>query len=217
MKFIKLSLVAAIIASSLVADAITVSGDATLTSNALWRGTSLTDDTATVQATLGLEHESGVYAGIWGTGLTVGSELDIYAGYATEIAGIGIDGGFVAYTTTGPDANGEYEYTTDQYGEVYLGLSYSTVVDLGVTLYKGVLEADEDSTIVELAVDKDFGAAYVGVAYGAQLDEDTGPSYYSATVGMPFESVKGDLSLTYANTDADGSDAVFAVTYTTSF
>ena len=224
MKFIKLSLATALIASSLAAEAISVSGDATFTSNALWRGKSSTDDSATVQATLGVEHESGVYAGIWGTGLTVGNEIDLYAGYATEIVGIGFDGGFVAYTTSGPDANGEYEYTTDQLGEVYLGLSYSTVVDLGVTLYKGVLESDEDSTVVELAVDKDFGMAYVGAKYGLQLaDEDDialnnlSDSYYSATVGMPFEKVKGNLSFTYAQSTATGADAVYALTYTTSF
>ncbi len=218
MKFIKLSLAAALIASSLAAEAISVSGDASFTSNALWRGASLTADTATVQGTIGIEHESGLYAGAWGTGLTVGTEIDLYAGYATEISGIGIDGGFVAYTTTGPDGQGDYEYTMDQWGEIYLGLSYDiSELSLSGTVYKGVLDADSDSLIVEAGVDYDFGMAYVGAVYGYQADDETiYPSYYSATVGMPFESIKGDLSFTYA--DADNSDdSVYSLTYTTSF
>ena len=218
MKLIKLSLVAAVLVTGLAADAFKVSGDATFTSNALWRGASLTADTATVQGTIGVEHESGLYAGAWGTGLTVGSEIDLYAGYATELAGIGIDGGFVAYTTTGPDGQGEYEYTMDQWGEVYLGLSYD-IADLSLsgTLYKGVLDADADSMIIEAGADYDFGIAYIGAVYGYQADDETVyPSYYSATVGMPFESLNGDLSLTYADAD-NGADAVYAVTYTTSF
>jgi len=226
MKLIKLSLVAAVLVTGLAADAFKVSGDATFTSNALWRGASLTADTATVQGTIGVEHESGLYAGAWGTGLTVGSEIDLYAGYATELAGIGIDGGFVAYTTTGPDANdvgGDYEYTMDQYGEVYLGLSYSTIVDLGVTLYKGVLDADKDSTIIEAGIDKSFDVLHLGAAYGFQAgsydvnDDTVDHAYYSLTLGSTIEAVNGDISFTYADTTADNSDAVYALTYTTSF
>jgi len=218
MKLIRLSLVAAVIASSLVADLITVSGDITFTSNSLWRGGSGTDDTATVQGTIGVEHESGVYAGAWGTGLAVGSEIDLYVGYATEFSGLGLDMGFIAYTyTVRNDAGTEYDHKFDEYGEAYLGLSYDLGVEIGATFYKGLMSEDKDSTIVEASLGKDFGVMYVGAAYGMQLDEESGDDYYSATIGMPFESIKGDLSLTYANTDAEDSDAVFAVTYTTSF
>ncbi|MEA3370917.1 MAG: TorF family putative porin [Campylobacterota bacterium] len=215
MKFIKLSLAAAVIASSLAAEGISFSGDATVTSNALWRGTSLTNDMAAVQATLAVEHESGVYASIWGTSLSSGAEFDLAVGYATEISGIGIDAGFVAYTYTD---NVNEDYVMDEWGELYLGASYAIdALSFSGTLYKGVLDLDEDSTIIEAGVDYDFGAAYVGAAYGLQLDSDYGDDYYSATVGMPFESIKGDLSLTYADTTADNSDSVFALTYTTSF
>ncbi|MEA2098524.1 MAG: TorF family putative porin [Campylobacterota bacterium] len=164
MKLIKLSLVAAVIASSLAADAITVSGDVSLTSNALWRGASLTDDTATIQGTIGIEHESGVYAGAWGTGLTTGSEIDLFVGYATEISGISIDGGFVAYTAS--NSTGSHEHILDEFGELYLGASYDVGVELGATLYKGVLSKDKDSTIIEATIGKDLSMLYVGAAYG---------------------------------------------------
>ena len=221
MKLIKLSLAAAVIASSLAAEAISVSGDMSIASNYVFRGATFTGNTPTVQGTIGVEHESGAYAGVWASGLTTGSEIDLYVGYSTEIAsGISIDGGFVAYAYTQPDATsttGDYELVMDDFGEVYVGLSADVGVDLGVTLYKGMMNLDEDSTIVEVSVDKDLGAVYVGAVYGNQLDDTAGDSYYSATVGKAFDSIKGDLSLTYANTDATDSDAVFGVVYTTSF
>ncbi len=220
MKIIKLSLVAAVIASSLAADVISVSGDVSFTSNALWRGNSSTGNTPTIQGTLGVEHESGAYAGIWGTGLTEGSEIDLFVGYATEISGISLNSGFVAYTTTNgkPDPLEQSDkYTYDEYGEIYLGLSYDVGVELGATIYKGVLSEDSDSTIIELSVGKDLGIVSVGAIYGAQFDEESGDNYYSATIGKSFEKINGDLSFTYASTDADNADAVYALTYTTSF
>lgn len=218
MKSIKLSLIAAVVASSLSADAISVSGDMSFTSNALWRGTTATANSATVQGTLNVEHESGVYAGLWGTGLTTGSEIDLFVGYATEISGLNIDAGYVNYSTTGVDNNNDdYKHTFSDYGEVYLALSYDVGVELGTALYKGVMSEDKDSTIIELSANKDFDILYVGATYGAQLDEDSGDNYYSATIGKSIEAVKGDISFTYANTDADNSDAVYSLTYTTSF
>ena len=63
----------------------------------------------------------------------------------------------------------------------------------------------------------------MNAAYGLQLgsydvdNSNVDHDYYSVTVGKAFESIKGDLSVTYADTTADNSDSVFAVTYTTSF
>jgi len=62
MKLIKLSIATALVASSLLASeapksSISVSGDMTFTSNSIWRGGSGTANSATVQGTLGVEHE----------------------------------------------------------------------------------------------------------------------------------------------------------------
>ncbi|MEA3228601.1 MAG: TorF family putative porin, partial [Campylobacterota bacterium] len=203
MKLIKLSLVTTLLASSLLAsqtanEAISVSGDVTFTSNSLWRGGSGTNNSATVQGTLGIEHESGVYAGMWGTGMSTGTEIDLYAGYAKEISGLGIDAGFVTYTTTGVDGtNEDFKHTFDGSGELYLGASYDVGVELGAMVYVEVLDSDSDSMLVDLTVDKSFGSFYAGAIYGLQMDEDSGNSYYSVTLGNSFESINGDLSLNY--------------------
>ena len=233
MKLIKLSLVTALVASTMFAaeaskSPISVSGDVTFTSNSIWRGASGTNNSATVQGTLGIEHESGVYAGMWGTGTSDGSEIDLYLGYATEISGVSIDGGFVDYSTTAKNTDPkeeDFEHTFDGSGDLYLGAGYSVAgIDLGATIYAEVLNSDSESLILEGTIAKDFNVAYVNVAYGYQNGIKAGDGkggilsdYYSATLGKSFDSIKGDLSLTYASTTANDADAVYAISYTTSF
>ena len=233
MKLMKLSIATALVASSLLASeapksSISVSGDMTFTSNSIWRGASGTNNSATVQGTLGVEHESGVYVGMWGTGTSDGSEIDLYLGYATEISGVSIDGGFVTYTATAEDSDPketDFEHTFDGSGDIYLGAGYSVAgIDLGATIYAEVLNSDSESLILETTIGKDFTVAYVNAAYGYQNGHKAGDGedgqlsdYYSATIGKSFESIKGDLSLTYATTTADNADAVYAISYTTSF
>lgn len=225
MKLIKLSLATAIITSTLLASeapksSISVSGDVTFTSNSLWRGGSGTNNSATVQGTLGVEHESGVYAGMWGTGTSDGSEIDLYIGYATEVSGLSLDIGFVDYITTQAKKtaleNDDYYHDVDGSGEVYLGASYDVGVELGAKLYVEVLSDTSDSMLVDITADKDFGVAYVGAVYGLQLDSDS-DGYYGLKVGKAFESIKGDLSFNYQQSEADDADAVYAISYTTSF
>jgi uncharacterized protein (TIGR02001 family) len=70
------------------APAITISGSATLASDYRFRGVSQTDEGMAIQGGFTISHESGLYAGTWGSNLagwgTFGGanmELDIYAGY----------------------------------------------------------------------------------------------------------------------------------------
>jgi len=150
--------------------------------------------------------------------MTQGTEIDLYVGYATEVAGISLDGGFVTYSTTAPEEGEEdYKHTFDDSGEVYIGAGYGVAgIDLGATLYAEVLSDTSDSMLVDLTVDKDFGVLYVGAVYGLQLDSDS-DGYYGAKIGKSFDSIKGDLSFNYQQSDADNADAVYAISYTTSF
>ena len=72
--------------------AITISGSATLTSDYRFRGVSQSDEGMAVQGGFTISHESGLYAGTWGSNLagwgTFGGanmELDIYAGYKLPV------------------------------------------------------------------------------------------------------------------------------------
>ena len=65
---------------------ITISGGIGVVSDYRFRGVSLSDKDFAVQPTLTVSHESGFYAGIWGSNITpnTGSdiEIDYYAGFA---------------------------------------------------------------------------------------------------------------------------------------
>ncbi len=72
--------------------AITISGSATLTSDYRFRGVSQSDEGMAVQGGFTVSHESGLYAGAWGSNLagwgTFGGanmELDLYAGYKLPV------------------------------------------------------------------------------------------------------------------------------------
>jgi uncharacterized protein (TIGR02001 family) len=74
------------------APAITISGSASLVSDYRFRGVSQSDEGMAIQGGFTISHESGLYAGTWGSNLagwgTFGGanmELDIYAGYKLPV------------------------------------------------------------------------------------------------------------------------------------
>lgn len=87
---------------------VTVTGSATLTSDYRFRGVSQTDREMAVQGGLTVAHDSGVYAGAWGSNLagwgTFGGanmELDLFAGVVLPIGGGKLDTGLVWYMYPG--------------------------------------------------------------------------------------------------------------------
>lgn len=209
-KLVKLSLAAAVMVTGLSASDYSVSGDATFATNSLWRGATGTGNTPTVQSTLNVEHKSGAYAGMWGTGTATGSEIDLYVGYATEVSGFGIDAGFVDYTTTSAETE---DWTVDGSGELYVGVSKTVAsIDLGATVYEEVL-ADDTATTLEGSIGKDLDVVSLSALAGYNVDTEA--KYVSATASKSIESIKGDIALTVGQ--ATDGDAVYALTYTTSF
>lgn len=86
---------------------LTLSGGISVTSDYRFRGVSLSNEKVAVQPTLTLTHESGFYVGAWGSSLPDSPlygkfELDLYGGFATEIApGTTVDVGATWYTYPG--------------------------------------------------------------------------------------------------------------------
>lgn len=96
---------------------ITISGGVTLVSDYRFRGVSLSDEDFAVQPTITVSHESGFYAGVWGsniddTPLFGEVEVDLYAGYNTDIGeGTNFDIGLVYYWyPDGDSAAGNSDY-----------------------------------------------------------------------------------------------------------
>lgn len=122
------------------AEVLSVSGGAALVTQYRFRGIGLSDEKPALQGWANLNHHSGAYVGAWasstdGFGELGGSnvELDLYAGYKTEIAdGVTIDAGLLYYAYPG-STGGEFEFfepyakvgLTAGPASVTLGLAYA--------------------------------------------------------------------------------------------
>lgn len=82
-----------------------VSGSLSVTSDYMFRGISLSGNDPAVQASVEVEHRSGLYAGIWSSSIAkyagTNVETDIYAGWRGEAAGLELDLGAQAYLYPG--------------------------------------------------------------------------------------------------------------------
>jgi len=203
MKLLKMSLVAALFASStLLAEetsGVEISANVALTSNYVWRGMTQSQDSPAIQGGFDLGYE-GIYAGVWGSNVNYGSnvslEADFYAGYANEIAGFGYDLGYIQYV---------YPNDSDasNFGEAYLALSYDfKVLSVGASYALGVETNDLDpdnnwDVSMSVPLPMDFS---IDGTYG---DYDTLGAYYLVGVNKSF----GKFDFTVAYTANDGGDA----------
>lgn len=100
---------------------ITVSANLAITSNYIWRGMTQTNNSPAVQGGIDLGYK-GFYLGTWGSNVEFGDttnnlEADFYAGYASELMGVGFDLGYIYYAY--PNESSAFNFD-----EAYLGLSY---------------------------------------------------------------------------------------------
>jgi uncharacterized protein (TIGR02001 family) len=114
-------LCAASVAGCPVAAASEFSGIATLTSQYIYRGQSLSDGNPAVQLGLDYEFHSGVFIGVWGSTLDLQSassrrdaELDYYLGYHYALkVPVSLSATFLRYTY--PGQTGSHSYDHNEY------------------------------------------------------------------------------------------------------
>jgi uncharacterized protein (TIGR02001 family) len=137
-----------------------VTGNAGIFSNYVFRGVTQTSEQAALQGGFDYAHKSGVYAGVWGSNIswlsdsafyTASSlEMDFYGGYKGTIgsSGFGYDVGAIVYYYPGDKVAGADNANT---GEVYVGfswkwiaakLSYAATEYFGFVDSKGTIYAD---------------------------------------------------------------------------
>lgn len=108
--------------------AITVSGNAAVTSDYRFRGLSFSDGDIAIQGGIDVAHESGFYIGTWGSSIedspTFGhTELDLYGGWSGEVtSGLTLDVGLLYYVY--PNGQGGAAGPSD-YFEPYASVSGS--------------------------------------------------------------------------------------------
>lgn len=85
-------------------DGITITGSATVVSDYRFRGFSQSNEKAAIQGGFTIGHDSGLYAGTWGSsiGFNNGTEIDVFAGFAKEVTpGLTADVGATVYLYPG--------------------------------------------------------------------------------------------------------------------
>jgi len=195
----------ALLISPVVADNGAVSANVNLTTDYVWRGVSQTNENPAIQGGFDFSNENGLYIGTWGSNVDFGDvenlELDVYAGWATELnSGLGVDFGIIQYLYF--DDSGDIDFN-----EIYAGLSYSN--------FSGKLSYDTDNqnTYIEVGYDAELGNDIGLGLHVGNYNFDGGDDYidYSISLSKSFSGL--DYSLSYHDTDIDtGVNAIDTIT-----
>lgn len=111
--------------SSVEANGFTPSANVALTSDYVWRGISQTNEEPAIQGGFDVSHESGFYAGVWGSNVEFGDsaqlEVDLYLGFSkTFSGGLSFDIGAIHYEYPGAWSSLDYDFQ-----EYALGIGYT--------------------------------------------------------------------------------------------
>lgn len=189
----------------------TVSGGATLVTDYRFRGVSFTDEDPAIQGTINISHSSGFYIGTWASSLEDSpvfghTEIDFYAGYATEIAsGTTLDVGLLYYYYP----NGQNLAGNSDYFEPYASISTtlgpaSVKVGAAYAWSQSALGNDDN---IYLYTDIGIGipetpftlTGHVGFSDGSL---GFGGSYWDWSLGADWELGSGlTLGVRYVDTD----------------
>ena len=191
MNKLKLTLIGlALVFVSTFANAVSVSGNAAIQTDYIWRGMTQNDGQNSVNVGLDVDFENGFYVGTWGAAVDVGEstlELDYYGGYSGSIGDIGYDIGFIEVTYPGVSAS--------DFSETYLGLDV-----MGVGLFYAA--GDEFGDYAEISYGFDAGPGSIGLSYGDY--EDSGTNY---VIGYDIPVGDFTLSLAYTDYESDSGTA----------
>lgn len=189
--------VASVISAPVIANANegfgTVSANMALTTDYKFRGLSQTDNNGAIQGGIDWAHDSGVYAGIWGSNVdfdgTTNSgnvwsenlEIDTYIGFANDIGdtGFAYDIGYLRYNYNDDKKS---DYGTNEW---YVSGSYSFFT-LGYKYADDWYGSDEESNYVHMGFD--FDLPY-DVALSATVGKSFGDAYKKKTLGKNAEYV----------------------------
>ena len=168
--------IASVMASTTAAAELT--GNASFTSNYIWRGVTQSNDSAAAQGGLDWGHDSGLYVGTWASSIDfsgdfgsgyengTGYEMDVYAGFAGEAGGLGYDVGIATYMyPVTPEFNFTEAYLTGSFSLVSVGVY--TTVDSASGNEGGIF--DDGDLYVSASVDFEAGGNDMSVYAGSYM------------------------------------------------
>ena len=190
-----------------------LSGGISVTSDYRFRGVSLSNEKVAVQPTLTLSHESGFYVGVWGSSLPDSPpfgkfELDVYGGFATEIAsGTTVDVGVTWYTYPGSEDGGAPTDYFEGIGKLSHDIGPVSVTGLVAYAPKQSSLGDDDNIYLNLAagygipntpVTLTAGVGYTDGSLGLVAADG---NYLDWSLGASFAAGPATFSVQYIDTD----------------
>lgn len=194
-----------------------VSANVSLTTDYVFRGVSLSDNDPAIQGGFDWSNDS-FYAGVWGSSIPNGTEIDVYAGFTPTLGPVTLDIGVIGYFYPGAqDDDAEFDYF-----ELLLGAERSVTEQF--TIGGAVYFTDENYGETGEAVYYEINATYamsdalaLSGAYGNQSIEDADgedggavteeSDYNTWNLGATYAFHGFSLDFRYHDTDIDaGSD-----------
>ena len=187
------------------------SGNAALTSDYVFRGVSQNDNDMAIQGGFDYNHDSGFYAGLWGSNVDDAAfngsslELDTYLGWSGDLGPVGVDAGVLRYNYPGQTGGNEVDTN-----EFHVGVSK----DFGVAEVSLTANYSDDffnlgsQEYYDLSLSAPVGPVTVAAHYGKTvIDENSGTAdqdYADYSLGVSTEYAGFGFDLTYTDTDGDG-------------
>lgn len=187
-------------------------GNAGFTSEYSFRGIAQSDEHPAVQGGFDAAHDSGFYAGVWGSnvdfndGSQASAEVDIYAGFSKSFKGLNVDVGAIYYAYPGADSSRNYDFYELSLAAGYDFNLFSTSASInyspeffgksGDALYYGLS--------VDVPLPYDFTLS--GHLGHQTIDNNAAfgvPDYTDWSVGLGYTIADFDLFLQYVDTDLD--------------
>ena len=178
---------------STFANAVSISGNAAIQTDYIWRGMTQNAGDNSVNVGLDADLGGGFYVGTWAATVDWGDnhtlEQDYYGGYTFEVGGIGFDIGTIQVV---------YNGTTDiDFSENYLALSLPMNVGLHYS------EGDELGDYMELSYGMDVGDGSLSISYG-DMDSSAGNADGGSNTTIGYSMAAGDFTVDLSYSDFSG-------------
>lgn len=186
-----------------------------LVSDYAYRGYSQTDERPALQGGFDYAHESGLYAGVWGSNVSWLSdsdpnvsnslEIDVYGGYKGTAGAIGYDVGLLQYYYPGSYPTG---FNSPNTLEGYVGLSWEFLSFKYSYAFTDLFGYDKSdgSQYYDLGAAVDVGGGFTLAAHVGYSDIKGQDDYTDWKLGVTKEFGGFNFGLHYVDTDVDNAD-----------
>ena len=169
------------------------------TSDYIWRGLTQNSGRTAVQGGFDIAHTSGLSAGVWGSSIATGTEVDLYANYGFKVAGIDASVGYIAYVYEG---NSQANFQELNVAATVYGITAKVSKEIANGAAAGATQGFSDyGYYYELAYNYNVPAVkdlVLGLHYGWADTSSTTNEDYSVALTYPVAGFAATVS--YSNT-----------------